>query len=105
MFGARAGGLRETEHLSIEMGEKYFSPDSESGKLEENRIALQLKEHYFKRPPSKRVNFMKLGISAPFLCPWIILLQDWSNYTCKDFFVLRNKLMINELQVKKSHNL
>lgn len=102
MFGARSGGLRETEHLSHEMAETYFAPDSDSGTLEEKRIELQLKEHYFKRPPSKRVNFIKLGILSPFRCPWMILLQDWSSHACDDFFVLRDRNIINELKVSST---
>ncbi|CAH4032842.1 ribonucleases P/MRP protein subunit POP1 [Pieris brassicae] len=98
MFGARPGGLRETEHLSHEKGETYLCPDSVSGTLEEERIELQLKEHYFKRPPSKRVNFIKLGILSPFRCPWMILLRDWSSCACDNFFILRETNIINELQ-------
>ncbi|CAG4950015.1 unnamed protein product [Colias eurytheme] len=98
MFGARTGGLRETENLAHEMGECYFSPDSNSGRIEEKRIESQLKEHYFRRPPSKRVNYMKLGISNPFICPWNILLKDWSNTDVDKYFILRDKVILNELQ-------
>ncbi|CAK1545025.1 unnamed protein product [Leptosia nina] len=98
MFGARSGGLRETEHLALEMGECYFPPDSESGKLEEKRMELHLRDIYFKRPPSKRVNFIKLGISNPFNYPWTILLKDWSEQSPNDFFVLRDRKVISELQ-------
>ncbi|XP_038206285.1 ribonucleases P/MRP protein subunit POP1 [Zerene cesonia] len=98
MFGARTGGLRETENLAHEMGECYFSPDSNAGRIEEKRIEIQLKEHYFRRPPSKRVNYIKLGISNPFICPWNILLKDWSNNDVNKLFVLRDKVILNELQ-------
>lgn len=98
MFGARSGGLREAESLAFESGECYLSPDSEAGKLEEKRIAMNLKERYFKLPPSKRVNFMKLGVIAPFECPWKILLKDWSSSNIEELFVLRNKQMLGLLQ-------
>ncbi|XP_045495916.1 ribonucleases P/MRP protein subunit POP1 [Colias croceus] len=98
MFGARTGGLRETENLAHEMGECYFSPDSNSGRIEGKRIEKQLKEHYFKRPPSKRVNYIKLGILNPFICPWNILLKDWSDTDVDKFFILRDKVILNELQ-------
>ncbi|CAG4947396.1 unnamed protein product [Parnassius apollo] len=98
MFGARSGGLRETECVAFEMGECYLPPDSDAGSLEEKRIELQLKEKYFRRPPSKRVNYQKLAINSPFICPWKILLSDWSSKIINDFFVLRDKRLIDILQ-------
>ncbi|XP_028170834.1 ribonucleases P/MRP protein subunit POP1 [Ostrinia furnacalis] len=98
MFGARSGGLRESEHLSFEMGECYFPPDSESGKEEEERISTELKEKYFRLPPSKRVNYIKLAIVSPFICPWKILLTDWSEVSVDSFYVLRDKQLLSNLQ-------
>ncbi|XP_072947317.1 ribonucleases P/MRP protein subunit POP1 [Epargyreus clarus] len=98
MFGARSGGLRETESLSFEMGECYLPPDSDAGHTEEMRIETKLKEHYFKRPPSKRVNYMTYGISNPFLCPWKILLKDWCNNTIENYFILRDRFHLNDIQ-------
>lgn len=98
MFGARSGGLRETENLAFEMGECYLPPDSEAGKLEEKRIESELKAKYFKRPPSKRVNYIKLGVPSPFICPWNILLKNWG---CNDdkLFILRERTILHTLQV------
>ncbi|XP_059053705.1 ribonucleases P/MRP protein subunit POP1 [Achroia grisella] len=101
MFGARTGGLRETESLAFEMGECYLPPDSDSGWEEENRIHLELKNKYFNRPPSKRVNFIKLGINSPFLCHWKLLLSDWCSIdNCKvdEFYVLRDKELLMKFQ-------
>ncbi|KAG6444816.1 hypothetical protein O3G_MSEX003596 [Manduca sexta] len=99
MFGARPGGLRETESLAFEMGECYFPPDSEAGRIEEEKIESELKNRYFRLPPSKRVNFIKLGINAPFICPWRLLLQDWSETPVEKFFILRDRQKLNNLQV------
>lgn len=99
MFGARAGGLRETESLAFEMGECYLPPDSEAGKEEEIRIEQQLKDKYFKLPSKKRVNYIKMGVNSPFICPWKILLSDWSDKNIKDFYVLRDKQLLSKLQV------
>lgn len=99
MFGGRSGGLRETENLAFEMGECYFPPDSAAGKLEEKRIENELKEKYFRLPPSKRVNYIKLGINSPFICPWDLLLKDWCEEHIYDFFVLRNRQLLNQIQV------
>lgn len=99
MFGARSGGLRETESLAFEMGECYLPPDSEAGSQNEKRLELELKERYFKLPPSKRVNYVKLGINSPFLCPWRLLLKDWSDIEVNKFYVLRDCRILEEIQV------
>lgn len=99
MFGARAGGLRETESLALEMGECYLPPDSEAGKANEERIELELKDKYFKLPPKKRENYIKLGIVSPFSCPWKLLLKDWTHKSVNDFYVLRDRTVLYNLQV------
>ncbi|XP_037970774.2 ribonucleases P/MRP protein subunit POP1 [Plutella xylostella] len=98
MFGARPGGLRETESLSFEMGECYLPPDSLAGNTEEKRIEADMKEKYFRRPPSKRVNYTKLGINSPFIPQWNILLKDWSNQNVNSFFVMRDRQLLEQLQ-------
>ncbi|CAG9793930.1 unnamed protein product [Diatraea saccharalis] len=98
MFGARSGGHRESEHLALEMGDYYLPPDSKSGKEEEKRIETELRNKYFRLPPSKRVNYRKLGIVTPFICPWKILLTDWSDSSVNDFFVLRDRKLLQTLQ-------
>ncbi|XP_049873943.1 ribonucleases P/MRP protein subunit POP1 [Pectinophora gossypiella] len=98
MFGGRSGGLRETESLAFEMGECYMPPDSNAGREEEKRIESELRERYFKLPPSKRVNYTKLAVNSPFIPPWKVLLKDWSNTTVEDFFILRNKKLLDTLQ-------
>ncbi|OWR43157.1 hypothetical protein KGM_213530 [Danaus plexippus plexippus] len=106
MFGARTGGLRETESVALEMGEIYMPPDSEAGLLEEMRLESELKEKYFRRPPSKRVNYIKLAVPSPFKCPWSVLLKDWSDNKQEKFYVLRDKVLLEELQVcidRKKH--
>lgn len=99
MFGARAGGLRETESLALEMGECFLPPDSDAGKDNDKRIELELRERYFKLPPKKRENYIKLGIISPFSCPWQLLLEDWINKPVQDFHVMRESKILNNLQV------
>lgn len=99
MFGARSGGLRETKNLQFELGEIYLPPDSKAGQLEEKRIEQELREKYFRCPPSKRVNYQKVAINSPFICPWKILLQDWGGANINEFFVLRDRQSIEYLQV------
>ncbi|KAJ8713547.1 hypothetical protein PYW07_013917 [Mythimna separata] len=98
MFGARSGGLRETESLAFEMGECYLPPDSDAGKENERRIKLELRERYFRLPPSKRVNYIKIAINSPFVCPWNVLLSDWSENQVNKYFVLRNRTILNDIQ-------
>ncbi|VVD03183.1 unnamed protein product [Leptidea sinapis] len=99
MFGARSGGLRETESLSYEMGVCYLPPDSEAGKDEDTRKGNNERECYFKKPPSKRVNFIKLGIKDPFFYPWAKLLNDWSNSeNIENYFILRDKHEIENIK-------
>lgn len=99
MFGARSGGLRETESLAFEMGDCFMPPDSEAGQEEARRTEMELQEKYFKRPPSKRVNYIKLVVPSPFVCPWNILLKEWGNVNGEEYFVLRNKNVLENLQV------
>lgn len=98
MFGARSGGLRETESVAFEMGECYLPPDSDAGKENEKLIEIESREKYFKLPPSKRVNYVKIGINSPFICPWNILLTDWCGNQVNDYFVLRNRSLLNGIQ-------
>ncbi|KAM3966154.1 LOW QUALITY PROTEIN: POP1 ribonuclease P/MRP subunit [Aphomia sociella] len=102
MFGARSGSLRETESLAFEMGECYLPPDSDAGNEEEKRIHLELKNKYFNLPPSKRVNYIKLGINSPFICHWKMLLKDWCNIekSClpDNFFILRDRGLLMKFQ-------
>lgn len=99
MFGARSGGLRETESLAFELGECFLPPDSDAGKNNEERIETELKETYFRKPPSKRVNYLKLGINTPFYCPWKLLLKDWCGQNVNDFYLLRDWRLLDSLQV------
>ncbi|KAJ8716050.1 hypothetical protein PYW08_013335 [Mythimna loreyi] len=98
MFGARSGGLREKESLAFEMGECYLPPDSDAGKENERRIEIELRERYFRLPPSKRVNYIKIAINSPFVCPWNVLLTDWSDNKVNKYFVLRDRTILNDIQ-------
>ena len=67
-----------------------------------------LKESYFKRPPNRRVNYTKLGITSPFSCEWGILSNEWGLEG--EFFTLRNNSLLRNLdenlpQHKRSHKI
>ncbi|XP_046383506.1 ribonucleases P/MRP protein subunit POP1 [Ischnura elegans] len=110
MRGARAAGLRDAEIL----GEIPVSrqccwpapPDTCAGKLEAELMEKEAKQKYFKLPPSKRPNYIHLGISSPFTFPWSILCREWSSTQTLDyitngkqsqdsFYVLRSTQKLN----------
>lgn len=101
--GARAGGLREASQLLFENGICDFQPDTLAGKSESIRQEIILKDRYFKLPPKKRVNYRKLSINSPFICRWKELIINWNGNKDihDDYFVMRDKKILQELQVSK----
>nr|CAD7401532.1 unnamed protein product [Timema cristinae] len=76
--GARAGGLRDASALEFESRqESPLPPDTAAGRIEAKTLQAQLFDKHFRKPPDKRPNFIKLGITSPFLCEWDILVQEW----------------------------
>ncbi|KAK3913842.1 Ribonucleases P/MRP protein subunit POP1 [Frankliniella fusca] len=110
---ARPSGLREASAHELEKGLcGMFPPDSKAGVEEMLYIENDLRNKYFRLPPSKRPNFIKLGISCPFKCEWSSLIRDWlsseeesvsSNNTeemapvSEQYFVLRDKNILLEV--------
>jgi ribonuclease P/MRP protein subunit POP1 len=87
--GAKSGGWRETETITSEMGSELFLPDTVSGMKESQRQSKAKRDEYFRKPPNKRTNFKKMGISAPFECPLSQLVKEWNGGD--DCFVLRSR--------------
>jgi len=78
--GAKAVGLREQRSLAFEAGELTFPdccPDTPSGAEMSSSRAAELQSAYSRRPPAKRCNYNKMGVVAPFHCPWLELVQGW----------------------------
>lgn len=103
MWGARSGGLRESDSIIFESDQQHFlCPDNDSGKMEENIVSCKLKEDFFKMPPNKRTNYTKFGISSPFNWNWKLLLTEWNcdEQTASNFSVLRNRNVLYNLQVR-----
>ncbi|CAO1365623.1 unnamed protein product [Diamesa tonsa] len=98
MSGAKSGGWREINTIANESGKEVFLPDTVSGIKENDRNRDINKDKYFKRPPNKRTNYKKLGITSPFSCPLSQLVQEWSKQKNTDeFYILRNKMLLNEI--------
>lgn len=100
MYGARTGGLRETNSLNFESGQPDFLlPDTTAGAEEEWNFTELCKEKYFRMPPNKRINYTKFAIASPFHFNWKMLIHDWNMKNLQDFFVLRNMNILHTLQV------
>jgi len=83
---AKAVGLREQCSLSFEAGGLTFPdccPDTPSGAEMSSSRAAELRSAYNRRPPAKRCNYDKMGVFAPFHCPWLELVQGWK-CSCED---------------------
>ncbi|XP_068211300.1 ribonucleases P/MRP protein subunit POP1 [Palaemon carinicauda] len=79
--GGVAGGQEAEANLLMEFltpQTPNLLPDTPSGSYYSDVIAQERRVEYFKRPPTCRYNFIKLGIQYPFSSPWLRLVQDWS---------------------------
>ena len=113
--GARVGGLQEAMCVAGETKELIFPddfPDTPAGEDEQTNQRKELKMKYEGRPPAKRINYVKLGISAPFHCPWQNLVSYWALKHIEEggmrlkkddmeveFYVMRNKRDLRLLNV------
>lgn len=94
--GAKSGGWRDTETLASEMGVELFAPDTVSGIKENSRQLKFRREDYFRKPPNKRTNFTKMGITSPFSCYFSQLVKEWCD--SEEFHVLRNKTTLQDIK-------
>jgi len=103
--GAKAVGLREQRSLAFEAGELIFPdccPDTPSGAKMNLSRAAELESAYNRRPPAKRCNYDKMGVTTPFHCPWLELVQEWM-HLCGDgsnnqvFYCVRSRRLLQFL--------
>ncbi|XP_040443152.1 ribonucleases P/MRP protein subunit POP1 isoform X1 [Falco naumanni] len=78
--GVRVGGLQEalkhSEYQRIPHTPNDF-PDCQAGMQFAKELETSLLEKFKRRPPAKRVNYVKLGTLSPFFCPWGQLTKNW----------------------------
>lgn len=90
---ARVGALRESRSIAFESlntnAPDINDPDSPAYSREALCTKEELTNKYFRYPPNRRVNFIKVGIASPFFCDWKNLMKDWSDV--ESFHVLRNR--------------
>ncbi|VEN59559.1 unnamed protein product [Callosobruchus maculatus] len=106
MWGARPGGLRETESIGFEASqEPNLSPDTTAGVEEELLMSNKCKEDFFKLPPNKRTNYNKFKITSPLEFNWKLLLSEWQSSPVEEFTVLRDRNKLRQIQemLKSSH--
>lgn len=99
--GAKSGGWREAESVASEMNVELFAPDTVSGWKESDRQVKLKRDEYFRKPPNKRTNFVKMGIASPFSCPYSQLVAEWNG--TGQFHVLRDRAMLHAIE--KNSNL
>lgn len=97
---ARVGALQESRSIAFESlnlnTPDINDPDSPAYMREALITKEELTKKYFRYPPNRRVNFVKLGIRSPFFCDWKNLTKDWSGN--EDLYVLRNRELLLLLQ-------
>ncbi|XP_011883523.1 PREDICTED: ribonucleases P/MRP protein subunit POP1 [Vollenhovia emeryi] len=97
---ARVGALRESKSIAFESlnldTPEINEPDSPAYTREALITKEELTKKYFRYPPNRRVNFVKLRISSPFFCDWVNLTKEWSGNEV--FYVLRNRELLLLLQ-------
>lgn len=84
----------ESENLSSP--DYYHDPDTEAYKREASLQKKELTEAYFRRPPNRRVNFVKYKVADPFYCNWPLLFKEWSGSS--EYIVYRNYQVLRTLQ-------
>lgn len=98
--GVRVGALRESRFMAFESLNSNTpdinDPDSTAYMEEALTTKEELTKKYFRYPPNRRANFIKLGITSPFFCNWNQLMKDWSG--TEDFYVLRDRTVLLLLQ-------
>lgn len=84
--------------MEFEEGKQtLLQPDTLAGSVEAKRIADELSDTHFKKPPNKRINFIKFAIACPFMPNWKKLVEEWGGI--EEFSVLRDLKQLNHLQV------
>lgn len=96
---AKIGGLRESSIITYES--KYLrtpdinEPDTKAYEIEALQVKHELIDKYFRYPPNRRVNFIKLGVPSPFYCEWKVLTKEWSGGD-ENYYILRDlPLLLN----------
>jgi len=108
--GAKAVGLRDQRSLAFEAGQLTFPdscPDTPSAAEMSVSRSAELRSAYNRRPPAKRCSYDKMGVWAPFHCPWLELVQGWIR-SCEDqkdrdvdeqlFYCVRNRKLLQMLK-------
>lgn len=107
--GARALGQNEMDYLLFESGNLKFPNeflDTHSCQIQSDQLKHELFKKFLARPPSKRINYLKVGFLSPFYFPIksLISIYKFEENSMLDsstpFFINRNKQFLNSLALK-----
>ena len=107
-WGAKAVGKKELDRVSFERQSMCYPIDcidTNGYVIEAYNRKKELEKSYLLKPPDKRVEYGKMGVSTPFHAPWGSLLrgaldqmEDDSSCTRLPYFLLRDRQVIMSLQ-------
>uniref|UniRef100_A0A182JYR5 Uncharacterized protein n=1 Tax=Anopheles christyi TaxID=43041 RepID=A0A182JYR5_9DIPT len=101
VWGAKPVGQKELDMIALESGnDRTGVPDTMLGQEEASHKHTEALKKYFNRPFNKRVNYTKLAVASPFLCPWTQLAHEWSKANDPmPYFVLRDQEALAKLKL------
>ena len=107
-WGAKAVGKKELDRVQFERQSVCYPIDcidTNGYVVEAYNRKRELEESYLLKPPDKRVEYGKMGVSTPFHAPWGSLvggavdqMEVESSYTRLPYFLLRDRQAILSLQ-------
>lgn len=99
---ARAAGLKFGRHFGVECKVYNFPdewPDTVAGTVAELANKKELMEKFMKKPPNRRISFHKLNVKYPFKCPWLEMINGWSEKLQEKYFIMRDRQVLNQLKL------
>ncbi len=105
MCGLQDAAVQSTAQGALPFPALY--PDTAAGRRHQRDVTNTSVTKYERRPPSKRTNYLKYGVAAPFEPPWTQLVSNWRHLEKMadeaaaaeedDFYVLRSKPVLRAL--------
>lgn len=103
-WGAKAGGLQETQMWDRELATNLYAPDTVAASKDDDTYYQEQIEEFFAKPLNKRQNYFVLGVNSPFRSVWDTLVEEWfftegSSLGPKPkFFVMRDPVALEKFK-------